>query len=248
MNYVQVRNLEKFHPGYRDRKLQWAKIYCSIVQGDPEFELIDNEIDKWRFIAIVLLQLQAQKPLPDEPSYWQKKGFDLKKRSMSLTLQMLHNFLDTVTESGELCNVDKIREDKIRVDKSRVEARNKPEGVEKVTEYFSTISGTPQDAQAFFDFFTSNGWLVSGRSPMRDWKAAARNWMRNKSRFAPRFNSTGSKSVVVESKTDQAGFQTFLVNAGKNRLVDWKIEGNTFVALTEYDIKQLFRDYKFKNK
>ena len=37
---------------------------------------------------------------------------------------------------------------------------------------------TPSDPDRFFDFFSSNGWKVSGRAPMKDWKAAARNWLR----------------------------------------------------------------------
>lgn len=33
------------------------------------------------------------------------------------------------------------------------------------------------DAERFFDYYESNGWKV-GRSPMKDWKAAVRNWAR----------------------------------------------------------------------
>jgi len=115
MNFIHIRNLEKFHPGYKDRDLKWAKIYFAIVQGDPEFEIIDNETDKWRFVAMILLELQAKKPIPDNRRYWAKKGFDLKKRPMSLTLKMLQGFVDVVTEDSELCNLykeDKYKEDK----------------------------------------------------------------------------------------------------------------------------------------
>ena len=35
--------------------------------------------------------------------------------------------------------------------------------------------GTPIDAERFCDFYASKGWKV-GKSPMRDWMAAARNW------------------------------------------------------------------------
>ena len=34
------------------------------------------------------------------------------------------------------------------------------------------------DAQRFVDFYTSKGWLV-GKSKMKDWKAAVRNWERD---------------------------------------------------------------------
>lgn len=52
---------------------------------------------------------------------------------------------------------------------------------QEVKEYFSTIGGAEQDADSFFDHFTANGWRVGGKSPMKDWRAAARNWMRPKS-------------------------------------------------------------------
>ena len=35
------------------------------------------------------------------------------------------------------------------------------------------------EASRFVDFYASKGWVV-GKSPMKDWKAAVRNWMRGK--------------------------------------------------------------------
>lgn len=37
-------------------------------------------------------------------------------------------------------------------------------------------------AQKFYDFYTSNGWKV-GRNPMKDWRAAFRNWVKNAGQF-----------------------------------------------------------------
>jgi hypothetical protein len=100
VEYIHIKNLEKYHPGYADRNLIWAKTYFTIVEGDPEFELISSEIDKWRYVAMVCLELKTKKPLPLKDEYFRRKGFDLKKRSMSKTLQMLHNFVERVTEDG----------------------------------------------------------------------------------------------------------------------------------------------------
>ena len=55
--------------------------------------------------------------------------------------------------------------------------------IEEVIDYFSTIEGTKNDAECFYDHFTANGWKVSGKSPMKDWQAAARIWMRRKPEF-----------------------------------------------------------------
>ena len=39
------------------------------------------------------------------------------------------------------------------------------------------------DAAAFHDHYQSNGWRVSGKTPMQDWPAAFRNWMRRRGQF-----------------------------------------------------------------
>lgn len=141
MEYVHIKNLEKYHPGYKDRKLQWAKLYFSIVTGDTEFEMIENEIDKWRFVAMLCLELNAQKPIPNDDRYW-RKYFNIKKRPMSLTLKMLHNFIDIVTEvyipSNKTCNVDK-EEDK---DKEKEEEIYKEEEKIPFTDFEKSVLQT----------------------------------------------------------------------------------------------------------
>ena len=54
--------------------------------------------------------------------------------------------------------------------------------IEEVRAYFEE-RGFKSDPMHFYDHFESNGWKVSGKSAMRDWKAAARNWERNDNRF-----------------------------------------------------------------
>lgn len=49
------------------------------------------------------------------------------------------------------------------------------------------------DPEAFFDFYEAKGWVV-GRAPMKDWKAAVRNWAKNESQFLRRkVNSDGQE-------------------------------------------------------
>lgn len=48
--------------------------------------------------------------------------------------------------------------------------------IEKVQEYI-TEKGYSVDAEHFIDYYTANGWRV-GKNPMKDWKAAIRNWER----------------------------------------------------------------------
>ena len=51
-----------------------------------------------------------------------------------------------------------------------------------------------QEAQKFHDHFTSNGWLVSGKTPMADWQAAARNWLNRSKEASDRSRSTRGNS------------------------------------------------------
>ncbi len=54
-------------------------------------------------------------------------------------------------------------------------------------------AGKDIDAEAFFDFYEAKGWVV-GRAPMKDWKAAVRNWAKNESQFLRRkVNSDGQE-------------------------------------------------------
>lgn len=118
MEYIHIKNLEKYHPGYKDRPFQWAKISISMIQGDPDCELITNETDWARLIKFILLELKAKQPIPLDPVYLTRKGFDLKARPISLTINALQHFIETVTlplrESNE--NVMQSRVEKSRVD------------------------------------------------------------------------------------------------------------------------------------
>ncbi|MCP4566851.1 MAG: hypothetical protein GY841_04630, partial [FCB group bacterium] len=115
MQYLSVKNLEKYQPGYKDRTLIWCKVYFKMINADPDFEML-CEIDKWRFIAFAMLEIQTKKPVPLDSEYLRRKGFDLKKRPISLTIQMLHNSVEVRNE-----NVTQIRIEKSRVDKNRIE-------------------------------------------------------------------------------------------------------------------------------
>ena len=48
----------------------------------------------------------------------------------------------------------------------------------EVEKYFVEINSNEKESAKFFDYYTANGWKV-GRSSMKNWQAAARNWIRN---------------------------------------------------------------------
>lgn len=58
----------------------------------------------------------------------------------------------------------------------------KPE-IDEVKAFFQEKNKTDLDAEKFFNHFESNGWLVGGKSKMKNWQAAARNWILNSEKF-----------------------------------------------------------------
>jgi hypothetical protein len=58
-----------------------------------------------------------------------------------------------------------------------------PPELPQVMKFFEAQNFPVLEAQRFYNYFQSNGWRVGGKSPMKDWHAAARNWMLNFERF-----------------------------------------------------------------
>jgi hypothetical protein len=58
-----------------------------------------------------------------------------------------------------------------------------PPGKNDVIAYFQEKKCPEIEAEKFFNYFESNGWLVGGKTKMKDWKAAARNWLLNSQNF-----------------------------------------------------------------
>ena len=54
------------------------------------------------------------------------------------------------------------------------------------------------DANAFYDHFESNGWLVSGKAPMKDWQAAVRNWNRRADKFGDSQKNNKNRNIFLE--------------------------------------------------
>lgn len=59
-------------------------------------------------------------------------------------------------------------------------SKETPKNVNECKQYAIEIGMNASEGEAFFDFFSSNGWKVSGRSAMKDWRAAMRYWKKNR--------------------------------------------------------------------
>jgi hypothetical protein len=55
--------------------------------------------------------------------------------------------------------------------------------IDEVKSYFLQQNFPELEANKFFNYFSSVGWLIGGKIPMVDWQAAAQNWMLNAIKF-----------------------------------------------------------------
>ena len=60
--------------------------------------------------------------------------------------------------------------------------------IEMLLEYFAFKESSETEANKFFNYYSSIGWLVGGKTKMKDWKASARNWIMNQNKFQPKSN------------------------------------------------------------
>ena len=74
--------------------------------------------------------------------------------------------------------------------------------IEEVLNYFKEQNFPDVEANKFFNYFKSIGWLVGGKIPMADWLAAARNWMLNAPKFVSNERAHSSKSLDTSAGKD----------------------------------------------
>ena len=82
------------------------------------------------------------------------------------------------------------------------EISNKIPKVDEVIKYFQEQNFPEIEANKFHNYFSSNGWLVGGKTPMKNWKAAAKNWMLNSLKYNG--NNNNSKTSIQPQNLNTA--------------------------------------------
>lgn len=204
MEYVHVRKLEEYHPGYKDRELQWCKAYFKMLNADPDFEMLD-ETDRWRFLAFVMLELQIKKPIPLNEDYLRRKGFDLKKRPISATIKMLHNSLEVVTQQQESVWP------RVRVDIDKEEDKDKEPRVAKKRngqlsdeDFLKSLKTNPAYAGADIDqeLLKMDAWILArpGRTKTRRFVV---NWLNRKDLLMPKAKVDTSREIRDKKRKEE---------------------------------------------
>ena len=119
---------------------------------------IHNYIQSDRYKPTPYQDEKAQLEVTDNKAYRLKEGVDT---------PCIHDVSTTDTQ---------VR-DRLEIGKSKVNTFTVPT-VDEVRAYCNERKNNI-DPEAFIDHYDSNGWMV-GKTKMKDWKAAVRNWERNR--------------------------------------------------------------------
>ncbi len=95
--------------------------------------------------------------------------------------QSVQNLVSIDNEYFELIDQPQIANQK----KPRSKQPFHPPILDEVVDLFKSENQPEIEARRFFNHFQSNGWKVGGKTPMKDWKAAAHNWILNINKFNP---------------------------------------------------------------
>nr|WP_315211909.1 transcriptional regulator [uncultured Flavobacterium sp.] len=96
--------------------------------------------------------------------------------------------IDTKSENSNSVLVEIQEEEKSCAKKEEANNNGITPSIEMILEYFAFKESSETEANKFFNYYSSIGWLVGGKTKMKDWKASARNWIMNQNKFQPKSN------------------------------------------------------------
>ena len=91
-----------------------------------------------------------------------------------------------------------------QIKNGRQKSKKETPSLDLVKDYFKFQEYSEFEAERFFNYYSSNGWLIGGKTKMKDWKASARNWMLNTAKFTvnvPQNNSVKEQSRAYNLHT-----------------------------------------------
>lgn len=112
---------------------------------------------------------------------------------MNKLLKELYNWLDEPKPMTRQLIKDKIIEidNKEKAKTKRATSVFKPPTIDEIKAYCE-IRNNNIDAEMFFDFYQSKGWLV-GKAKMKDYKAAIRTWEKSSKNNNQNQNTNGTR-------------------------------------------------------
>lgn len=156
------------------------------VADYPEEHHEAKEVASKRSVLLNRLRW-AKERLSDAESAEDAERIAVLKQQISEAESELHklkvgNGLHKGKDKGKTKDKDKDN-GKGKQDRNAAEDGQRPQTLEQVKTYAASIGLPESEADKFFDHFTANGWRQGGRTALRSWQAALRNWARRAGKF-----------------------------------------------------------------
>jgi hypothetical protein len=222
MEYLHVVNVGKHNPKYKDRTNVWMKLKFNVLRDHSFARLC--EIDKWRFMHFIILEIETKSPVPLDNEYLKRQGFDIKTRCLTSTIRQLADSklveirseadqeqinsrveADQEQESGSVepkavktKSVTKKRKEKSRKEKIIKYVKDNPPTKEEVLNHILKYDYNI-DGSYFYNLYTANGWLNANGKPIISWRGTLVTWhhrAKKKEGFVDR-NDPDSKLVSL---------------------------------------------------
>jgi hypothetical protein len=122
---------------------------------------------------------------------------------VQLESQVLGPSINSINKKKQLniTNKDRVDSEIDQPTKSKRENFISP-SLDAVILFFKEKNKTDLEAEKFFNHYESNGWLVGGKSKMKNWQAAARNWMLNSEKFQSQKKQPSPGNLNVNQNKD----------------------------------------------
>lgn len=102
------------------------------------------------------------------------------------------------------------RKDKDKGKEGEAGDGQRPQSLDVVKAYSTANGISLAESEKFFDHFTANGWRQGGRTPLRSWQAALRNWARRSGDFTQKSSSGGAGPVdLTQPHAHTSGLEVF---------------------------------------
>ena len=207
---------------YKDRTPPWIKLHNELLE-DYEFECLPDA-SKAHLLCIWLLASRTENKIKADPRWIQRKigansDVDIDGLVSAGFLQLNQEVTDCSQDASKMLQSlqnDAIPEREGEQRESRAEGENKPAkksgrsvfvipSPEDLVAYFESKESASAEAQKFFNFYESKGWMV-GKTKMKKWQSAASGWITRSKDNKPAFTNqtpvvNGFAQISSQGKT-----------------------------------------------
>lgn len=149
-------------------KVPWDKVRSEL--GDRLQVLSDDKWHLTKFVNFQYGELSDQcKPHLSILRLMEKHGIEVNGR----VSKGYPKGIDTLQDKDK----EKNKEEGVQGKKPK---QTIPPDADEALNYATEIGLPESELDAWHDHFAANGWKISGKTPMKDWKASLRTWARNR--------------------------------------------------------------------